>query len=64
MAEPVTKDELHRLIDSLPEGATWDDIKYIVYVRAEIEDGRRSAREEPTFSTEEVLEEFGAGKGQ
>jgi predicted transcriptional regulator len=32
-----------RLIDQLPEGASWDDVAYEMYVRAEIERGLADA---------------------
>lgn len=59
MALTVAKEELHRLIESLPDEPTWEEVRYLLYVRAQIEEGRRSAREEPTASTEELLAEFG-----
>ena len=58
MAQPIVKEELLRLVESLPEDATWEDLKYLVYVREKIEAGRRSAREEPLLTTEEVFAEF------
>jgi len=33
------KPEAQRLLDSLPESATWDDLAYEVYVRQSIEAG-------------------------
>ena len=33
------KIEAHRLIDSLPDTATWDDLMYEIYVRQSIERG-------------------------
>lgn len=33
------KAEAHRLIDGLPETASWDDLAYEVYVRQAIESG-------------------------
>ena len=33
------KDEAHRLIDSLPDGATWEDLMYRLYVREAVEQG-------------------------
>lgn len=59
MAQPILKEELLRLVESLPEDATWEDLKYLVYVREQVEAGRRSAREEPTVTTEEVRARLG-----
>ena len=33
------KQEAHRLIEQLPETATWDDLMYEIYVRQAIEAG-------------------------
>jgi predicted transcriptional regulator len=33
------KAEAHRLVDGLPETASWDDLAYEVYVRQAIESG-------------------------
>ena len=49
----AAKDEARKIIDNLPEGATWDDIMYQLYVRgktdkslAEIEQGKVLSHEE------------------
>lgn len=54
----TVKEEAHKLIESLPDDATWGDFKYAIYVREKIERGLRSAREEPLLTTEEVFAEF------
>jgi hypothetical protein len=46
------------LIDSLPDDATWSDLKYAVYVVEQIELGRQSAREGRGVSTEVAFAEF------
>jgi hypothetical protein len=33
------KPEAHRLVDQLPDNATWDDLAYEIYVRQAIEAG-------------------------
>ncbi len=57
----TVKDEAHKLIESLPDHATWEDFKYAMYVREKIERGVKSAREEPLLTTEEVFAEFNLG---
>ncbi len=49
----LAKDEARRIIDNLPEEATWDDIMYQLYVKektdkslAEIEQGKVLSHEE------------------
>ena len=58
MAQPLVKEDLLRLVESLPADATWEDLKYLVYVREQVEAGRRSAREEPLLTTEEVFAKY------
>ena len=36
------KQEAHRLVEKLPENATWDDLMYEIYVRQAVEAGRLS----------------------
>jgi hypothetical protein len=62
MTQPLVKDELRRLVESLPEDATWDDVRYAMYIREQVELGRKSAREEPLRTTEEVFAKYGLDK--
>jgi hypothetical protein len=48
------KAEARRLVDQLPEDATWDDLMYQIYVRQAIEAGLQDSREGRTASVEEV----------
>jgi len=59
MAQPIVKEELLRLVESLPDDATWEDLKYLVYVREQVEAGRKSAREERTYTVSEIRAEHG-----
>ncbi len=36
----TVKDEIRRMIESLPDDATWEDLQYSIYVRERIERGR------------------------
>ncbi len=40
---PTVKDEVRRVIDRLPDDATWEDVQYSIYVLQRIERGRREA---------------------
>ena len=42
---PSVKDEARRIIEELPDDATWEDIQHSIYVRERIERGRREAAE-------------------
>ena len=37
------KQEAHRLVDQLPENASWDDLMYEVYVRQAVDAGLADA---------------------
>jgi predicted transcriptional regulator len=49
------KAEARQLVEGLPEGATWDDLAYEVYVRASIEAGLADANAGRTVSTDDAL---------
>ena len=59
MTQPLVKEEVHQLVDSLPDGATWEDLKYLIYVRTAIEQGLKSAREEPGTPVRELRKKYG-----
>jgi predicted transcriptional regulator len=52
---PNIKPDARRLVDSLPDSATWDDLAYEVYVREAIETGLADADAGRTLSHEEAL---------
>lgn len=49
----------HRLIDGLPDDATWDDVMYRVYVRQTVDAGLRDADEGRVVDVSEVRRQFG-----
>ena len=53
------KSEAHRLIDTLPDDATWDDVMYRVYVRRCINPGVEDAEAGRTIDVDEVRRRFG-----
>jgi hypothetical protein len=53
------KEEARRLLDRLPEDATWDDLMHEIYVRKAIEAGRSDSRSDRTISVEETRRQFG-----
>jgi predicted transcriptional regulator len=52
------KEEALKLIDSLPEGTSWDDIIYQMYVRKKIEKGVEAADQGRVIAHEEVKKQF------
>jgi hypothetical protein len=53
------KEEARRLIDKLPENATWDDLMYEIYVRVAIEAGLADSQAGRITSVGDVREQFG-----
>ena len=59
MATVLVKDEAHRIIDQMPEGSTWDDLIYEIYVRQAIERGLADSQEGRTSDVSEVRAKYG-----
>jgi predicted transcriptional regulator len=53
------KQEAHRLIEQLPETATWDDLMYEIYVRQAIEAGLADSEAGRRLDVKEVRAKFG-----
>jgi hypothetical protein len=53
------KDAAHRLIDGLPDDATWNDVTYRVYVRQSIDAGLRDVDAGQVVDVAEVRRRFG-----
>ena len=52
------KEAARKLIDQLPDQATWDDLIYKDYVTQKIEAGLQAVKEGRTISQEEIEREF------
>jgi hypothetical protein len=53
------KADAHRIIDALPDDATWDDVMYRVYVRQCIDAGIEDTDAGRVLDVEEVRRRFG-----
>lgn len=53
------KQEAHRLVEKLPEDATWDDLMYEIYVRQAIEAGLADSEAGRTVDVKDVRAKFG-----
>ena len=51
----LAKEEARKIIDNLPEQATWDDIIYQFYVKTKIEVSLQAIEEGRVYSHEEVI---------
>ncbi len=50
----TVKEEVRRMLDTLPDDASFEDIQYHIYVREKIERGLRAIDEDRVLSEEEV----------
>ncbi len=53
------KSEAFRLVEQLPEDATWEDIQHEIYVRQAIEAGLKDSREGRTVPLAEARRRLG-----
>ncbi len=56
------KQEAHRLVEGLPDNATWDDLMYEIYVRKAIEAGLADSDAGRTLDVQEVRARFGLSR--
>jgi predicted transcriptional regulator len=54
----IIKEEAKKLIDKLPDQATWDDIMYEFYVKKKLAVALEAAEEGRVISHEEVKKRF------
>ncbi len=54
----IVKEEAKKLIDKLPDEATWDDVMYEMYVRKKIDKGIKAADEGKLVSQKEIKKKF------
>jgi predicted transcriptional regulator len=50
----TAKEEVKRMLDQIPDDATFEDIQYHIYVREKIERGLKDIQEGRLLSQEEV----------
>jgi predicted transcriptional regulator len=59
LSNSTVKEEARRLVERLPEDATWEDLQYEIYVRQAIEAGLKDSREGRTVPLAEARRRFG-----
>lgn len=58
MPAVMTKEEAHKLVDRLPDRATWEDLMHEIYVREVIERGLADSRAGRTADVREVRAKY------
>ena len=59
MQTESVKTQAHRLVENLPDSATWEDVMYRIYVRETVEAGIKDSDEGRTVDVKEVRKKFG-----
>jgi hypothetical protein len=59
MATLIMKEEAHKLIDQMPQNATWDDLLQEIYVREVIEQGLADSKAGRTKDVKDIRAQYG-----
>jgi predicted transcriptional regulator len=59
MSGSQLKEQAHKIVDALPDDATWEDLIYRLYVREAIEAGIQDAEMGRVIDVSEVRAEYG-----
>ena len=62
MSRDNIKEQALRMVESLPENATWDQLMYHIYVRQAIESGLKDSEAGKTLDVKEVRSRFRLSK--
>ncbi|MBI3582912.1 MAG: hypothetical protein HY096_03045 [Nitrospinae bacterium] len=62
MTASLEKEEAHKLVDRMPENATWDDLMYEIYVREAIEQGMADSMAGRTKEVKDIRLKYGLPK--
>jgi predicted transcriptional regulator len=54
MARSITKEEVHHLLDTLSDEASYEDIRYHIYVQQKIDRGLKASERGDFISDEEI----------
>lgn len=64
MGRPVPKEEVRRLLDSLPDEVSYEDIQYHIYVQQKIDRGLQASERGDFISDEEIEQRIGRWAGE
>ena len=59
MSTENIKEEARRLVENMPENATWDELMHEIYLRQAIKAGLADSKAGKTLDVSEVREKFG-----
>ena len=58
MSATFERDQVHKLVDKMPDNATWDDLIYEIYVRQVIENGLADSDAGRTIEVRELRAKY------
>ena len=64
MARSIPKDEVRRLLDTLPDEASYEDIQYHIYVQQKIDRGLEASERGDFISDEEIEQRIARWAGE
>ena len=64
MARSVPKNEVRRLLDSLPDEVSYEDIQYHIYVQQKIDQGIQASERGDFISDEEIEQRISKWAGE
>ena len=59
MTTTIIKDQAHKLVDKMSEGAPWEDFIHEIYVRSTIEQGLADSKASRTKDVSEIRGKYG-----
>lgn len=64
MGRRVPKEEVRRLLDTLPDEVSYEDIQYHIYVQQKIDRGLRAAEQGDFISDDEIEQRIARWAGE
>jgi predicted transcriptional regulator len=64
MAQSIPKEEVRRLLDALPDEASYEDIQYHIYVQQKIDRGLEASERGDFISEEEIEQRIARWAGE
>ena len=64
MGRPVPKEEVRRLLDTLPDEVSYEDIQYHIYVQQKIDRGLEASERGDFISDEEIEQRIARWAGE
>ena len=64
MGRPVPKEEVRRLLETLPDDASYEDIQYHIYVQQKIDRGLEASERGDFISDDEIEQRISRWAGE